>query len=121
MAGLPTKRSTASFWHTEPSKVLLGHRTTSQVPTEADVVIVGSGITGASAARYLTEDERAKGLKVLMLEAREACWGATGRASNCQSASLGQALADCVHVPSRMEDIANLFSVIPLPTSPPLR
>lgn len=79
-AGLPTEKSTASFWHSEPSQFLLGHRTTPELPTEADVVIVGSGITGASAARFLSEDDRAKGLKVVMLEAREACWGATGRA-----------------------------------------
>jgi glycine/D-amino acid oxidase-like deaminating enzyme len=44
-------------------------------------VIVGSGITGASVARYLSEDERATGKSVVLLEAREACWGATGRVS----------------------------------------
>lgn len=79
MAELPSKDSTASFWHREPSKVLLGHRSTAELPAHADVVIVGSGITGASAARYLTEDARGKDLDVVMLEAREACWGATGR------------------------------------------
>lgn len=40
------------------------------------MVIVGSGISGAFAARALAREE---GLDVLMLEAREACWGATGR------------------------------------------
>ena len=79
MASLPNPESSASFWHSEPSKFLLGHRTSNTLPEEADVVIVGSGITGASAARFLAEDERAKGLSVVMLEAREACWGATGR------------------------------------------
>ena len=79
MASLPTPESSASFWHSEPSDFLLGHRTSGTLPEEADVVIVGSGITGASAARFLAEDERAKGLSVVMLEAREACWGATGR------------------------------------------
>lgn len=79
-AALPTEKSTASFWHSEPSQFLLGHRTTAELPPEADVVIVGSGITGASAARFLSEDGRASGLNVVMLEAREACWGATGRA-----------------------------------------
>ena len=49
------------------------------MPKEVDVVIIGSGITGTSAVRFLLEDERAKGLNVVMLEAREACWGATGR------------------------------------------
>jgi len=79
MANLPSKDSTVSFWHREPSKFLLGHRTTTELPNDADIVIVGSGITGASAARYLAEDVRAKDLHVVMLEAREACWGATGR------------------------------------------
>ena len=79
MANLPSPQSTASFWHSEPSETLLGHRTTAALPAEADVIVVGSGITGASVARYLSEDERAKHLRVVMLEAREACWGATGR------------------------------------------
>jgi len=79
MAGLPTPESSASFWHSEPSDFLLGHRTSNNLPREADVVIVGSGITGVSAARFLIEDGRSKGLSVVMLEAREACWGATGR------------------------------------------
>ena len=85
MAGLPTERSTASFWHSEPSEFLLGHRTTPHLPEKADIVIVGSGITGASIARFLSEDARAQGLSVIMLEAREACWGATGRnGGHCQ-------------------------------------
>ena len=82
MASLPTSESTTSFWHSEPSKFLLGHRTTLDLPRSADIVIVGSGITGTSAARFLAEDERAKGLNVVMLDAREACWGATGRVSS---------------------------------------
>ena len=85
MASLPSKSSTASFWHSEPSKFLLGHRTTFELPDYADIVIVGSGITGTSAARFLAEDERAKNLTVVILEAREACWGATGRnGGHCQ-------------------------------------
>jgi glycine/D-amino acid oxidase-like deaminating enzyme len=47
-------------------------------------VIIGSGISGASAARYLREEENGKDLDIVMLEAREACWGATGRASLSQ-------------------------------------
>lgn len=82
---LPTPASSHSFWHSEPNKFLIGHRTTEELPAEADIVIVGSGITGTSAARYLAEDERAKGKSVVLLEAREACWGATGRnGGHCQ-------------------------------------
>jgi ribulose 1,5-bisphosphate synthetase/thiazole synthase len=80
-ATLPTPKSTASFWHSQPSKILLGHRSTLQLPTKADVAIIGSGITGAFAAHYLANDRHGRDLDVVMLEAREACWGATGRVS----------------------------------------
>lgn len=84
-ATLPTPTSTNSFWHTEPNEFLIGHHTTEDLPTEADIIIVGSGITGTSAARFLAEDERAKGKSIVLLEAREACWGATGRnGGHCQ-------------------------------------
>lgn len=76
-AELPTPQSTHSYWHQDPSLELLGHRTTDKLPGEADVVVVGSGITGAFAAQQLVQGGRS----VLMLEAREACWGATGRVS----------------------------------------
>ena len=74
-AELPTPESTHSYWHHDPSPELLGHRTTDKLPDHADVVVVGSGITGTFAARELVEGGR----NVLMLEAREAHWGATGR------------------------------------------
>jgi FAD dependent oxidoreductase len=89
-ATLPTPNSTVSFWHREPSKILLGHRTTDHLPTEADVVIIGSGIAGAFAAHYLAEGNHGRGLNVVMLEAREACWGATGRVG---SSLLGDCLS----------------------------
>lgn len=74
-SGLPSKLSTQSYWHQAPSARLFGHRTTAELPTDAEVVVVGSGITGAFAARELVR----AGARVVMLEAREACWGATGR------------------------------------------
>lgn len=81
-ASLPTANSTKSFWHSDPSKILIGHRTTSALPRQADVVIIGSGISGSSAAYFLKQDDRGKDLDIVMLEAREACWGATGRVSH---------------------------------------
>lgn len=87
-ASLPTANSTKSFWHSDPSKTLIGHRTTASLPTEADVVIIGSGISGSSAAHYLHRDARGKEFDIVMLEAREACWGATGRVSNRPQSSL---------------------------------
>lgn len=80
-AELPTPDSTHSYWHREPSKALLDHHTTEDLPATADVVVVGSGISAAFAARELV----AGGRSVVMLEAREACWGATGRnGGHCQ-------------------------------------
>lgn len=78
-ASLPTPNSTRSFWHSEPSEKLIGHCTTPTLPQKADVVIVGSGISGSFAAHFLREDNHGKALDIVMLEAREACWGATGR------------------------------------------
>ncbi|KUJ15915.1 FAD dependent oxidoreductase [Mollisia scopiformis] len=84
-SSLPTPNSTKAFWHSQPSKILLGHRTTPTIPAEADIVIIGSGISGASAAHFLSQNEESKKLSVVMLEAREACWGATGRnGGHCQ-------------------------------------
>ncbi|KAI1258963.1 FAD dependent oxidoreductase [Xylariaceae sp. FL1019] len=80
-AGLPTPTSTASYWHREPSTKLIGHRTSTELPSSADIVIIGSGITGAFGAKELVDGGR----RVVMLEAREACWGATGRnGGHCQ-------------------------------------
>ncbi|CAF3562320.1 hypothetical protein SNK03_003604 [Fusarium graminearum] len=81
-AELPSVDSTNSYWHKEPSKKLLGHHSTADLPSTAEVVVVGSGITGTFAARELVKE----GCKnVVLLEAREACWGATGRnGGHCQ-------------------------------------
>jgi lysine/ornithine N-monooxygenase len=80
-AGLPSKNSSSSFWHTEPK--LLGHRTTKELPQQVDILVIGSGISGASVVHHIFEDlkdvEVAKKPSVLVLEAREVCWGATGR------------------------------------------
>ena len=75
-AHLPSPSPTSSFWHKEPSPALFKHRTTPELPKTADVIVIGSGISGAFAAMKLLEESA---LNVLMLEAREACWCATGR------------------------------------------
>ncbi|RPB15100.1 DAO-domain-containing protein [Morchella conica CCBAS932] len=84
--GLPPPSSTASFWHSEPSSFLHNHRTTPTVPTDADIVIIGSGLAGATTARYLYESSAAPA--IVMLDARQACWGATGRNGGHCKASL---------------------------------
>ncbi|KAI2467539.1 FAD dependent oxidoreductase [Annulohypoxylon bovei var. microspora] len=84
-SGLPVDNPTKAYWHKEPSTKLLGHRTTKELPRSADVVIVGSGITGSFAAHFLKELR--PDLDIVMVDAREACWGATGRnGGHCQPA-----------------------------------
>lgn len=75
-SALPSKNPLRSFWLSEPSE-LADHRTTGQLPKEADVIIVGSGIAGSLTA-YNLLDVNPK-LNIVMLEAREVCGGATGR------------------------------------------
>ncbi|KAK3898535.1 hypothetical protein C8A05DRAFT_37884, partial [Staphylotrichum tortipilum] len=47
-AGLPSRNPTQPYWLAGGgSEVLRGHRGTEELPGTADVVVVGSGITGA--------------------------------------------------------------------------
>ncbi|KAA1468309.1 FAD dependent oxidoreductase [Dentipellis sp. KUC8613] len=75
--GLPVAHPTMSFW-TVPPAPIANHRP-EVLPSHADVVIVGSGITGAAAAWTLLAYAVSRPLTVIMLEARETCSGATGR------------------------------------------
>ena len=80
MAQYPVPNSTLSFWRTELHD-FDNHRTTEQLPAEVDIVIVGAGYAGASIAYHLLEKskESGKNVSIAILEAREACSGATGR------------------------------------------
>lgn len=74
--GIPRKHPTISYWQDPPSH-LASHKTTPKIPQIADIVIIGSGITGASIAYNILNQRPPP--SVLMLEARTACSGATGR------------------------------------------
>ena len=74
--GLPRNGPTISYWQDPPSAIA-DHRTTQRLPESADYVVIGSGISGAFIAyNLLTKKPDAS---VLLLEARQACSGATGR------------------------------------------
>ncbi|KAI3394086.1 hypothetical protein diail_3210 [Diaporthe ilicicola] len=76
---LPRGNPTQSYWQDPPDEIA-DLRTTAELPERADVVIVGSGITGAAVAWNLLEDGSSSSTpSVVMLEARQACSGATGR------------------------------------------
>ena len=74
--GLPVPNPTLPFWHDVLSPI--DSLSSSTLPEYADVVIIGSGITGTSIARTLLTTG-VPTLRVVMLEARTVCSGATGR------------------------------------------
>lgn len=73
--GVPSPKSTTPFWHSEPHP-RANHQ--SPWPIEpVDVVIIGAGISGMSLARTLTSSN--PDLRIVLVEARSLCSGATGR------------------------------------------
>lgn len=76
----PVPNATQSFWRSD-LHTFDNHRTTEQLPAEADIVIIGAGYAGASITHHLLEKslELGKSISIVILEAREACSGATGR------------------------------------------
>jgi hypothetical protein len=85
---LPHSNPVPSYWHSDTPLSPVPHpiaslRSTEDLPEYADYVIVGSGISGAMIAwGILDRLEKAgdiKNKRVVMLEARGAVGGATGR------------------------------------------
>jgi hypothetical protein len=85
---LPHPNPTPSYWHSDTPLNPIPHpisdlRSTPELPEYADYVVVGSGISGAMIAWGILERLEKKGeltsKKVVMLEARAAVGGATGR------------------------------------------
>ncbi|KAI5855735.1 FAD dependent oxidoreductase-domain-containing protein [Tricharina praecox] len=79
--GLPHPTSTASFWHAPPSSFLHAHRTTPSLPSSVTTLIIGSGLAGSMLFHHLQSSlgPSSSSSSTLMLEARNTCWGATGR------------------------------------------
>jgi glycine/D-amino acid oxidase-like deaminating enzyme len=74
--GLPRESPSTSYWQDPPADIadLL---TSPELPSSADYVIVGSGISGISIALNILS--KSPTANVILLEARQACSGATGR------------------------------------------
>ncbi|KAK1624152.1 FAD dependent oxidoreductase-domain-containing protein [Colletotrichum phormii] len=77
--GLPVANPTISYWQLPPLEGVADHQS-EHLPTDVDVVIIGSGMSGTSIAWHLLkENNSTTPLRVAMIEARQACSGATGR------------------------------------------
>ncbi len=76
----PVENSTTSFWRSGQLHHIDDYRSPT-FPSQADIIIVGAGYAGASLAHHLLA--KTAGLErkpsIVILEARQACSGATGR------------------------------------------
>ncbi|TLD28788.1 hypothetical protein PspLS_03895 [Pyricularia sp. CBS 133598] len=80
LVSIPVKKPTRSYWQDPPDLEIASLHSSPDLPHNAAIVIIGSGITGAAVAWHLLQDAtEAPKPKVVMLEAREICSGATGR------------------------------------------
>ncbi|KAK1989893.1 FAD dependent oxidoreductase [Colletotrichum falcatum] len=82
--GLPHEKPTSPYWLDDPPFPELADARSENLPREADVVVIGSGITAAAVAKGLfaasaSADGPGPGPRVVVLEARSLCAGATGR------------------------------------------
>lgn len=76
VSNLPSVNPTRSFWIDTPNaNPLAAEGSTGPLTTDADICIIGSGITGISAAYHLSKMVSAtdQPLKVVVLEARDFC------------------------------------------------
>ncbi|KAJ6258637.1 hypothetical protein Dda_6685 [Drechslerella dactyloides] len=74
--GLPLPNPTTSFWLL-PESPVLSKIQSPKLPSRADIIIIGSGITSTALLRELYR--RNPSLSIVLLEARGICTGATGR------------------------------------------
>ena len=79
--GIPVRHPTTSFWQQNPPHQDLVNCKSHEFPQSTDIVIIGSGITGASIAYTIITKCKAIRLhkEVVILKARQACSGATSR------------------------------------------
>ncbi|KAI0015548.1 FAD dependent oxidoreductase [Xylariomycetidae sp. FL0641] len=76
---LPVPNATQPYWRTEPHQ-LDTHRSTAELPSSCDVLIIGAGMSGVSTAYHLSQESPTSAPpSIVLLEAREVCSGATGR------------------------------------------
>ncbi len=67
--------SGAPYWLQHPHPLLHDYQSTSQFPTDVDVLIIGTGLGGLGAAEILSQ--HTKNLKIVVLDSRGVAEGAT--------------------------------------------
>lgn len=91
---LPRVNPTVSYWQ-DPPATISNHRSSPALPEKCEIVIIGSGITGSTCAYTLLNQPSPP--TVLMLEARTACSGATGRNGGHTKCASYRSFLDNMH------------------------
>ncbi|KAJ5114145.1 hypothetical protein N7456_002679 [Penicillium angulare] len=78
--GFPAHNPLTSYWLKDPHP-LASFRSSENVPDECDIAIIGTGLAGVATAYHILSDPDISAIKpnIVLLEARKACSGATGR------------------------------------------
>jgi hypothetical protein len=92
--GLPRSNPTKAVWQEPPHPTVADVQSTV-LPENADIIIIGSGITGCAVSHALLSEESMPNLRVTVLEARQTCSGATGR-------NGGHLVSDCASLVPRL-------------------
>lgn len=87
--GLPRQNPTSSYWQHVPHP--LANTQSGTLRKTADIAVIGSGITGASVAKTLLENNPSS--KIIVFEARSLCSGATGRNGGQLATNAGEIYA----------------------------
>jgi lysine/ornithine N-monooxygenase len=75
----PVSDSILPFWRTQLHE-LDNHRSTEELPSQCDILIIGAGFSGAALTYHLLQEYGKDKLpSTVVLEARQACSGATAR------------------------------------------
>ncbi|WKT50679.1 FAD dependent oxidoreductase [Fusarium oxysporum f. sp. vasinfectum] len=74
----PPPNGMTSFWRSSPGS-LDNHRSTKELPSQCDILIIGAGYSGASLVTHMLSQPESKDKSIVVLEARQLCSGATGR------------------------------------------
>lgn len=77
----PVKNHPETFWQRD-AHPMSDHRSTTDLPEQTDIVIIGAGYAGVATAYHLIQELKGSEVKlphITLVEARGACSGATGR------------------------------------------
>jgi hypothetical protein len=74
----PPPNGMTSFWRSSPGS-LDNHRSTEELPSLCDILIIGAGYSGGSLVTHMLSQTESKDKSIVVLEARQLCSGATGR------------------------------------------